>query len=124
MLATLAQFRVRNGIASADTSYDAIATQVLQGVSSQLARAAGRVDSGRPALEKPSAAVTWYATIDETSCQTIYVPHWPIVSVTSVKEALYGGHATAMALVLNSDYQRDAGHGALRRIGYWMYGWQ
>ena len=120
MLATLAQFKTRYAIAG--TAEDTLITQVLTGVTAQLVVAAGRVYDGRPCLERGSLTVL--LDVPEPYTRALWLPAWPVVSITSVKEALYGDFASASALVENTDYQLRRGTGRLSRIGFWLVGEQ
>jgi len=118
MLCTLAQFKTRYDVTG--TGHDALITQILTGVSAQLAAEAGRISQGVPALEKTTLTET--ITVSDERLATIILACRPVVSITSVKEAFYGDHADADALVENEDYQIDKPLGLLHRIGYWLCG--
>lgn len=118
MLCTLAQFKERYNIIG--TGDDATITQILTGVSAQLAVPAGRICQGALCLEKTS--LTELITVSESRAETILLACRPVISITSIKEALYGGHDDADALVENEDYQINKSTGLLYRIGYWLPG--
>jgi len=122
MLATLAQFKMRNSIGSADTRQDGLINGILTGVSAQLAGAAGRTYAGRPCLEKVS--LTALLNVWEPRTEILHLPAWPVVSIASVTEALYGAFDDAGALTENEDYQVEPYVGALYRIGWWLKGRQ
>jgi len=115
MLCTLAQFKARYDVGN--TGHDALITQILVGVSAQLAAEAGRICQGVPALEKTTLTET--ITIRDDRLKTIILACRPVISITSIKEALYGEFDDADALVENDDYQIDKPLGLLHRIGCW-----
>lgn len=120
MLARLDELKARLEILAGDDEHDAVLTGILQGVSAQLAVAARRVIGGEPCLEK--ADRTELITVPDRWTTTLFLTAWPVVSITEIKEAVYGGFDDADALVENEDYQLDAAAGRLHRIGYWMRG--
>jgi hypothetical protein len=119
MLCTLAQFKERYGITAA-TDDDAI-TSILQGVSAQLGRAAGRVWYGRPCLEK--GEITFEPASIPPFTEFLFLPAWPVVAVESVIETALGDWAGGTELTAGEDYYSLAGRGILVRLaGYWPAG--
>jgi len=119
-LCTLAGVRAFIGKPDADTDDDALLTSLILRVSDRLAIAAGRVHNGAPCLEK--ADVVQYLSVDEASTHTLWLAAYPVVSVTEIKEALYGDYASVDALTENRDYQLRSDLGGLYRIGFWLPG--
>ncbi len=117
---TLAQVKAQLNIGLADTDPDAVLNQLIAGVSGAMARACGRLCSGAASLEK--AARTLLITVDEPRTHVLWLPAWPVVSVSEVKEAIYGGHADVTALVADEAYQLRSDIGGLYRIGFWLSG--
>lgn len=120
MLATVDQLKIRNGIAATDTDHDEVFSQILAGVSDRLARVAGRIYDGKPVLEKSSLTV--YLSVGDYGVEDLWLPAWPVVSVTSIKEAVYEDFDSVDALTALSEYQIDNGTGRLHRIGFWLQG--
>ncbi len=119
MLCTLGQFKTRYDVAGA--GHDSLITQILTGVSAQLAGEGGRICQGVPALEETTLTET--ITVRDDRLKTVILACRPVISITSIKEALYGDHADADALVENDDYQIDKPLGLLHRIAcYWLMG--
>ncbi len=119
-LCTLAEVKTFMGIATGETSQDAALNQLITFVSAALALPAGRIYQGRPCLEKITLTQTF--NVYEARTKRLWVAAWPIVSVTEIKEALYGAFTDADALVVNEGYQLDSRLGALIRIGFWLKG--
>ncbi len=122
MLCTLTDVKLMQKISVSDTEFDDFLTQQINYVSHQLALAAGRSHGGRACLEMAARTVT--LNVLEPRTQMILLPAWPVVSITEIKEALYGAFDDATALTVNTDYQLDAGLGMLYRVGYWLKGTQ
>lgn len=119
MLCTLAQFKTRYDVSG--TGHDTLITQILTGVSAQLAAEAGRICQGVPALEKTT--VTETITIRDDRLKTIILACRPVVLITEIKEALYGEFDDADAMVENDDYQIDKPLGLLHRVACnWLAG--
>jgi len=119
MLCTLAQFKERYGITAA-TDEAAIAS-ILQGVSAQLGRAAGRVWYGRPCLEKTE--ITFEPAAIPPYTEYLFLPTWPIVKIESVIETALGDWANGTELVAGADYFAMADRGILARLaGHWAAG--
>jgi len=106
------------GIESTDTDYDTVLGQLITGVSARIARAAGRVWEGRPALEYASRVE--YVTVPEARTHVLLLSAYPVVSVSEVKEGLQGDYGDA--LTADTDYQVNAAAGMLYRVGWWMTG--
>ena len=121
MLCTLTQFKARYGFdPTKETDEDAI-TSILQGVSAQLGRAAGRVWYGRPCLEK--GEITFEPAAIPPYTEHLFLPAWPIVAVESVIEAVLGDWKNGWTLAKGEDYYALAGRGILARLaGYWPAG--
>jgi hypothetical protein len=115
-LCTRAQVRERLGIAAADTDHDAVIDTIIAGVSSAMC---GPEGACRP-LEL--ATRTHEIDVLDERTEMLMLPVWPVVSVTSVKEAMYGDFASATALVAATDYRLIASTGMLQRFGWWMVG--
>ncbi len=115
-LATLAQLKARQGIGDADS--DALLTAILTGVSAQLSRAAGRPATG--GLEKTTR--TKALSVREPRVSILYLKHYPIVTVTEIKESVYQQWDDATALTENTDFMVNYELGELVRIGYWLQG--
>ncbi len=116
-LCTLEQVKERAGLTGVDTHDDAL-TQVIAGVSGQLAGTAG----AQRQLEK--AERTDELTVTGTGVATIWLPVWPVVSVSSVKEAVMRAFGDADELVADTDYIIELSRGVLTRAGYWLVGRQ
>jgi len=118
-LCTRAQVKSFLEIASADTDHDAQLDMLIAGVSTQLARLAGRISGGAACLEKGSL-VQYFSPPRRTAA--LWLPAYPVVSISEIKEAMYEGWSDATALTANTDYQIDLGTGQLNRVGYWLPG--
>ena len=118
-LCTLEQVKRQLSIPLTDETDDTVLGEIIDGVSAQLARAAGRVVRGAVCLEKTTLVETH--SIPE-SAQWIWLAAWPIVAVTEVKEASLGGFDDVDALVENEGFQIDIATGGLARVGRWLYG--
>jgi len=118
-LCTLAQIKTQLAIATADTEHDTLLTQFVAGVSADMARASGRVHGGVACLEKSTLTVLFSP---ESRTPVLWLPAWPVVSITEVKEAVFGGFDDVDALTENEDYQVNKALGGLYRIGYWLAG--
>ncbi len=118
MLATLDELGTRLGVVG--SGQDDLLTGILTGVSAQLATAAGRVHAGRSALTK--ATVTETISVRERRTSALWLSAWPVVSITEIKEAVFGGFDDVDALVAGTDYQLDAATGGIHRIGWWLAG--
>jgi len=119
VLCTTANVKAQLGIPTADTTDDAVIARIAGEVSAAMARAAGRVCQGRPALER----ATWIERLSpERRTHVLHVAAYPITSVTEVIEALYGAFDDATALTADEDYQLERHRGRLFRVGFWMAG--
>jgi len=116
----LAQVKSQLAIATADTERDTLLTQFIAGVSAAMARAAGRIWAGAPCLEKTS--MVELITVPERHTEILWLAARPVVSVTEIKEAVFGTFDDMEALVEDEDYELDAATGALYRIGFWLTG--
>jgi len=119
MLATRQQVKDRLGFASADTEHDAVIDRLLVNVSDLLAREAGRVAGGVACLEKATVTEVFSPELRD---KVLWLTARPVISVTSIKEALYGAYADATALTAASDYWLNNAFGRLTRIGWWLAG--
>lgn len=120
MLATIDQFKARYGITS--TTDDAAITAVLQAVSVMLAGPTGanRISTHGACLEK--VTLTERLTIDRWA-DRIFLAAFPVVSVTSVKELIFGQDpATVDSLVADVDYMIEKDRGIIYRLGCWLPG--
>jgi hypothetical protein len=118
MLATLEQFKLRYGMTA--SGEDDVVTQILAGVSAQLASVAGRTCSGSPCLEKTALTVLFSP---DPLLEALFLPAWPVISVASVKEAFSEAFSEAVALVDKTDYQVNRRSGILWRVGGpWLAG--
>lgn len=111
-LATLAQLKARQGIS--DAGQDTLLTAILTGVSGQLSQAAARP------LEKATQTET--LSVREPGVSILYLKHWPIVTVTEVKEASFKQFDDADALTEDTDFMVDYERGELIRMGFWLKG--
>ena len=118
-LCTLAQVKAFLGIATADEDNDDLLTSFIERTSSRLAGEAGRVLGGVACLER-AAHVELFSPQPRT--QVLWAAAWPMVSITEIKEALYGAFDDVDALVANEGYQVLLATGQLMRIGRWMAG--
>ena len=124
-LCTVAQFKTQYSW-GVDTADDTLLAQIIAGVSARFARAAGRVSNGVPCLE----ITTWGSSsplilnVPEARSEWLWLPAWPIVSVTKVQESHDCDWDNADALTLNEDYKVDAALGGLYRMGFWYTGIQ
>jgi hypothetical protein len=120
MLCTIAQFKARYGIVG--TADDTAITLMLEGLSSSLARATGRMIGDTPCLELTAAGTDIVQTISpEPGRDCLPLATWPVVAVTSVSEATYGAHAAGTVLAA-ADYYLHAARGLLYRVGLWLHG--
>jgi hypothetical protein len=107
---TLAQFKVYCGLpAAADSTNDTLYETVIDAVSSRLTQHLGR-----------EIAKTTYTTvyIDGDGERDILLPHYPIVSITSIYE-----DDVLLTEGTDDDYILYASEGRLRRVGGgWMAG--
>jgi len=120
MLCTLAQLKARMGVAVDDD--DALLTAIITGVSARIARACGRATrTGAPCLEK--ASLTEVLSAVDHDQAMLMLRAFPVVSITSVKEGLYGDFTDSDALVEGTSYHADLDRGTLHRIGgAWLHG--
>ncbi len=121
-LCTLANVRQHMNFGAGDTDHDAFFNLWIPLVSGALGIASGRMWRGRSALAKRT--ITQKFNVQDYGVDTLFVAASPIVSISEIKEALYGAYASATALVENTDYQMDSELGALFRVGNWMRGKQ
>jgi len=119
-LCTLAQVKTHLTIATLDTDHDAVLNQLIGQVSARLAREAGRIAAGAPCLEKTSLIHYYFSPSSRE--HILQLPAYPVVSISEIKEAMYGAHADATALVENESYQVRSDIGHLIRIGFWLSG--
>jgi hypothetical protein len=118
LVCSLAQFKSRRGIADA-VDDDAI-TQVILGVSGQLAGACGRVWGGQPCLQE--ARRTLVASVYSFQ-RTLDLPARPVSLVESVREGTDGDFGDGDDLAEGDDFLLDQGFGEVLRVGcYWPYG--
>ena len=117
-LCTLANVKSLLGLASTDATRDALIERLIAGVSRQMAKAAGRPAG---AVEYASGRIEHLA-VSLPRTTIIWVAAFPVIEVTEVKEAVYGGFDGVDALTADEDYQLDADIGALHRIGWWLTG--
>ncbi len=115
-LCTLAQLKARQGITT--SSQDTLLTAILTGVSGQLSAAADR--PARGGLAKTTTTRT--LSVREPGVSILYLRHWPIVTVTQVKEAMFKAFGDATALVEDTDFMVDYERGELIRMGFWLKG--
>jgi hypothetical protein len=112
-ICTLADVKDRLGIASTDTGKDLVIGRIISGIGSLFDTFTGR------SLIVNAADVTEY--YKGLSSQLI-VKRYPIVSITSIKEALDYDFDAATALVANTDYRlTNGGAGGIlhRMYTYW-----
>jgi hypothetical protein len=113
MLITLAEFKDRLGEAS--TEYDAKLTLIIASITAQFEAFCGR------GLIVTAAAVTEYYT---GRCEMLQLRRYPVVSITSIKEAWDYDFANATALVADTDYRLIGGGDKgllLRMYGDWCH---
>ncbi len=123
MLCAITQVKYNLGIDPADTSADVVLSGIVAGVSSSIARAAGRYVGARDALELTPAGV--YQTeffSPNFRFRQIYTHCFPIVEVSDLREALYEQWDQVTPLVLNQDYQIYLETGELTRIVWFLQG--
>ena len=118
-LCTLAHAHAVLGIPDADTEHDTLLAILIAGVSADLARLAGRVVNAAYVFEK-STVVEYFSP--PPGAAVLWLTARPVVSITEIKEASYGGFDDATALVENTDYQIHKPTGKLIRIGQWLDG--
>ena len=115
---TVDQVKVRLGIASADTTQDAVIAQIILGVSDRFsgAEAAGR-DLGIQTVRNYLFDLPYRS-------QHIWLPTaYPVVAITSIKEAMFGQFDSYPELVENTDFQLNRLSGKITRIGLqWFRG--
>lgn len=119
-LCTLAQVKAFMSLAAGDTDHDAFFNMWIPLVSDALAVEAGRICGSRPCLEKRT--ITELFTVSEPRTRVLWLSARPVVTVTEVKEAMFGAFTDADALVENEGYQLDPVPGGLWRIGVWLGG--
>jgi len=118
MLATVEQFKLRYGLTG--SAEDDVISQVLSGTSAQIALAAGRSWAGSPCLERSSLTLLFSPG---RLTQALFLPAWPVILISSVKEAALELFAGAPALVEKTDYQVARHSGILSRVGGpWLEG--
>jgi len=117
MLATWARFKTRYGTGDAD---ETDVTRLIEAVSDDLARYAGRARGGVACLEKASRVHAF--SVRRASIAHLWLPAYPIVTLAETVEALYGGWSDATALTENDDFTLDYGSGRLTRVGAWLSG--
>ena len=100
-LITLAQFKAYAGIASTDTTRDAVIEPVIDGVSAMFCRILGR-----------ELAKTTYtdAYLDGSGEQDLLLPHYPVVSISALTEG-----DVALTEGIDEDYLLYAGEGRLHK---------
>lgn len=96
MLCTLDDIKSRLSLTTTDAARDAMLTTIIASVTSMLESFCGRK------FIVPAAAVTEYYTGAGPWLQLLY---YPIVAITSIKEALDYDYALATALVADTDYR-------------------
>ncbi len=121
-LCVLADVKALLGIAVLDTEHDAVLNKQIAGVAAQLARAAGRIHNEIPVLEKTAGLVQYFSPDPRT--RLIWLAAYPVISITEIKEAAFGGFDDVDALVENESYQILEPRGQLTRIGFWLPGVQ
>jgi len=123
VLATVEQLKTRLGMG--DANDDALLAGILAGVSARIAREAGRVWRGQPCLELTAFAAANPLILNVPMRQTewLWLPAWPVVAVTDVRESPDQDWTDADALDEGDDYNVDYVLGGLSR-GYWMTGAQ
>jgi len=119
MLATRQQIKDRMRLLSTDTEHDAVIDVILRNVSDMLAREAGRVVDGVACLEKATVVETFSPELRD---MFLWLTGRPVVSITSITEAVQGAHSTATPLVNLTDYYASLARGRLIRIGRWLAG--
>ena len=85
-LCTLVQVKRLLGIGAADTEHDTLFGDLIAGVSAQLAVVTGRIAGGLPSMEKVTLAQLFSPP---PRTHLLWLPAWPVASITEVKEALY-----------------------------------
>ena len=114
-LCTLNQLKTRLDIS--DAGSDGLLGGIITGVSGQLQGAGG---CGRQlGLQADRVELI---SVSGSRMASVWVSIYPIVSISEIKEALYGAYDDADALTVNEDYQFVAATGELRRIGSWLAG--
>jgi len=111
MLCTLTDLKTRIGIDSADTAQDDLLTALIAGFT-----AAAEGYCGRALVLTAEDVTEYYSGVAEFLCLRRY----PVVEITSVKEAIDWDFDSATALVADSDY-RLVGSGE-KGILYRCYG--
>ncbi len=119
MLATRQQIKDRMKLLATDTEWDSVIDTILRNVSDLLAREAGRVVDGVACLEKATVVELFSPAIND---MFLWLTARPVVSITSITEAVQGAHATATALTPLTDYYTNLARGRLIRIGRWLAG--
>jgi len=112
MLCTIADIKARLGI-SDKTEFDAVLTQIAAGFTARADQFCGRT------LLASAADVTEYYT---GKCEYLRLVSYPIIAITSIKEAWDYNFDDAAALIANTDYRiLDAGKTGLiaRLYGDW-----
>ena len=119
MLATRQQIKDRMRLTAADTEHDSVIDTILLNVSGLLAREAGRVVDGVACMEKAAVVEMLSPEYNDTM---LWLTARPVVSITSVTEAIHGAHADATPLVELAGYYLHAAAGRIGRIGRWLAG--
>jgi len=117
MLATVERFVERY---EGDENDQAAVSRLLEAVSDDLARYAGRVRGGVACLEKAERVHTF--SVRRPSIVHLWLPAYPVVTLSEVVEANYNNWSDATALPENDAFTLDYGSGRLTRVGAWLSG--
>ena len=114
LLCTLADIRIRLGLETGDTDDDQMLYSIIKGVS-----AAFDTYCNRTFILNSSAATEYYSG----GRQKLYLPRYPILSITSVTESVDWDWDNETALTADDDYHAMTDRGALHRVGtLWLSG--
>lgn len=105
-ICTLADVKDRLGISS--TEDDILINRIITGLEAVFDNHTLR----KLILNSADETIYWTG-----SCSRIILPRYPIVSITSIKEASYYDFDNATALIANSDYRLLSGNEMLYKIG-------
>lgn len=114
MLCTLADLRIRLSFEAGDTTDDQMLYSIMRGVAARFDRFCNRT-----LIRNTSDATEYY----NGDVRRLYLQRYPVISITSVTEALDWDWTSATALTADDDYHLVSAAGALHRVATtWLSG--